>query len=71
MAVYPGDLRASPDHLFEQPQNRHGDYPEYLALGFLLNQGMLSETDQVTRHANRLFSVRMIDRTSTSRPKTC
>lgn len=25
-----------------------GDYPEYLALGFLLNQGMLSETDQVT-----------------------
>ncbi|GAB3112504.1 formate dehydrogenase accessory sulfurtransferase FdhD [Aestuariicella hydrocarbonica] len=26
-----------------------GDYPEYLALGFLLNQRMLSETDQVTR----------------------
>lgn len=25
-----------------------GDYPEYLALGFLLNQGMLHETDQVT-----------------------
>ncbi len=25
-----------------------GDYPEYLALGFLLNQGMLSETDQIT-----------------------
>ncbi len=25
-----------------------GDYPEYLALGFLLNQGMLKETDQVT-----------------------
>jgi hypothetical protein len=48
-----------------------GDYPEYPALGFLLNQGMLSETDQVTRHANRLFSVRMIDRTSTSRPKAC
>ncbi|MBZ2169817.1 MULTISPECIES: formate dehydrogenase accessory sulfurtransferase FdhD [Marinobacter] len=26
-----------------------GDYPEYLALGFLLNQGMLKDTDQVTR----------------------
>ncbi|NIZ12463.1 formate dehydrogenase accessory sulfurtransferase FdhD [Phaeobacter sp. HF9A] len=26
-----------------------GDYPEYLALGFLKNQGMLSETDVVTR----------------------
>ena len=26
-----------------------GDHPEYLALGFLLNQGMLKETDQVTR----------------------
>lgn len=26
-----------------------GDYPEYLALGFLLNQGMLRETDQVTK----------------------
>jgi FdhD protein len=26
-----------------------GDYPEYLALGFLLNQGMLSEADQITR----------------------
>ncbi|WP_322002126.1 formate dehydrogenase accessory sulfurtransferase FdhD [Marinobacter alexandrii] len=25
-----------------------GDYPEYLALGFLLNQGMLREADQVT-----------------------
>ena len=25
-----------------------GDYPEYLALGFLLNQGMLHESDQVT-----------------------
>ena len=25
-----------------------GDYPEYLALGFLRNQGMLSETDVVT-----------------------
>jgi len=25
-----------------------GDYPEYLALGFLLNQGMLKPTDQVT-----------------------
>lgn len=25
-----------------------GDYPEYLALGFLRNQGMLSEEDQVT-----------------------
>lgn len=25
-----------------------GDHPEYLALGFLLNQGMLKETDQVT-----------------------
>lgn len=25
-----------------------GDYPEYLALGFLLNQGMLSSADQVT-----------------------
>ncbi len=25
-----------------------GDYPEYLALGFLLNQGMLKATDQVT-----------------------
>lgn len=25
-----------------------GDYPEYLALGFLLNQGMLRDTDQVT-----------------------
>ena len=25
-----------------------GDYPEYLALGFLRNQGMLSETDTVT-----------------------
>ncbi len=25
-----------------------GDYPEYLALGFLLNQGMLHENDQVT-----------------------
>ncbi len=25
-----------------------GDYPEYLALGFLLNQGMLSRDDQVT-----------------------
>ncbi|WP_150912171.1 formate dehydrogenase accessory sulfurtransferase FdhD [Marinobacter halotolerans] len=25
-----------------------GDYPEYLALGFLLNQGMLSEADQIT-----------------------
>ncbi len=25
-----------------------GDYPEYLALGFLLNQGMLHERDQVT-----------------------
>ncbi len=26
-----------------------GDYPEYLALGFLRNQGMLSPTDRVTR----------------------
>lgn len=26
-----------------------GDYPEYLALGFLLNQGMLSSKDQVTK----------------------
>ena len=26
-----------------------GDHPEYLALGFLLNQGMLRETDQVTK----------------------
>ena len=26
-----------------------GDHPEYLALGFLLNQGMLKETDQVTK----------------------
>ncbi|MGC8119962.1 formate dehydrogenase accessory sulfurtransferase FdhD [Marinobacter sp. VGCF2001] len=26
-----------------------GDHPEYLALGFLLNQGMLKETDRVTR----------------------
>ena len=26
-----------------------GDYPEYLALGFLRNQGMLSEADVVTR----------------------
>lgn len=26
-----------------------GDYPEYLALGFLLNQGMLRESDEVTR----------------------
>ena len=25
-----------------------GDYPEYLALGFLKNQGMLSEADQIT-----------------------
>jgi FdhD protein len=25
-----------------------GDHPEYLALGFLLNQGMLKETDEVT-----------------------
>ena len=25
-----------------------GDYPEYLALGFLRNQGMLSDTDQIT-----------------------
>ena len=25
-----------------------GDYPEYLALGFLLNQGMLHESDEVT-----------------------
>jgi FdhD protein len=25
-----------------------GDHPEYLALGFLLNQGMLKETDRVT-----------------------
>lgn len=25
-----------------------GDHPEYLALGFLLNQGMLKESDQVT-----------------------
>src|SRR5690554_2475233 len=25
-----------------------GDHPEYLALGFLLNQGMLKATDQVT-----------------------
>ena len=25
-----------------------GDHPEYLALGFLLNQGMLKENDQVT-----------------------
>lgn len=25
-----------------------GDYPEYLALGFLLNQGMLTDKDQVT-----------------------
>ena len=25
-----------------------GDYPEYLALGFLLNQGMLADTDEVT-----------------------
>lgn len=25
-----------------------GDYPEYLALGFLLNQGMLKDTDKVT-----------------------
>lgn len=25
-----------------------GDYPQYLALGFLLNQGMLNESDQVT-----------------------
>ena len=25
-----------------------GDHPEYLALGFLLNQGMLRESDQVT-----------------------
>lgn len=26
-----------------------GDHPEYLALGFLLNQGMLKPTDEVTR----------------------
>ncbi len=26
-----------------------GDYPEYLALGFLRNQGMLSDADEVTR----------------------
>jgi FdhD protein len=26
-----------------------GDHPEYLALGFLLNQGMLRQTDQVTK----------------------
>ena len=26
-----------------------GDHPEYLALGFLLNQGMLKETDQITK----------------------
>jgi len=26
-----------------------GDYPEYLALGFLLNQGMLGDNDQVTQ----------------------
>jgi FdhD protein len=26
-----------------------GDYPEYLALGFLLNQGMLRDSDRVTR----------------------
>lgn len=26
-----------------------GDYPEYLALGFLSNQGMLADTDVVTR----------------------
>ncbi|MCB5199909.1 formate dehydrogenase accessory sulfurtransferase FdhD [Loktanella sp. TSTF-M6] len=26
-----------------------GDHPEYLALGFLLNQGMLKRSDQVTR----------------------
>ncbi|MEX0605597.1 MAG: formate dehydrogenase accessory sulfurtransferase FdhD [Marinobacter sp.] len=26
-----------------------GDHPEYLALGFLLNQGMLKEADQVTK----------------------
>lgn len=26
-----------------------GDYPEYLALGFLLNQGMLRNTDQITK----------------------
>jgi FdhD protein len=26
-----------------------GDHPEYLALGFLLNQGMLREADQVTK----------------------
>ncbi len=26
-----------------------GDYPEYLALGFLLNQGMLSDNDQITK----------------------
>lgn len=26
-----------------------GDHPQYLALGFLLNQGMLKATDQVTR----------------------
>lgn len=25
-----------------------GDHPEYLALGFLLNQGMLKDTDQIT-----------------------
>ncbi len=25
-----------------------GDYPEYLAIGFILNQGMLHESDQVT-----------------------
>ena len=26
-----------------------GDYPEYLALGFLLNQGMLRDSDRVTK----------------------
>ncbi|MEP1941961.1 MAG: formate dehydrogenase accessory sulfurtransferase FdhD, partial [Sulfitobacter sp.] len=26
-----------------------GDYPDYLALGFLRNQGMLSESDDITR----------------------
>jgi FdhD protein len=26
-----------------------GDYPEYLALGFLLNQGMLGDNDQITQ----------------------
>ena len=35
-----------------------GDYPDYLAIGFLLNQGMLQRTDNITgdRKSTRLNS---------------